>query len=322
MFLLYLDASGTPEQQDVNSKHYVWVGVCMHEGSWFGLDKRLQTLQAKYAFPGVPFELHVKQFAVTIKEQEKIPNFEELSRTDRRERVLEVRCQLIDAEQTPEAKRKRRDKYKETDPFVHLSRRERSQLLEDAVDVIAGHEKVKLFGEAIDKSHPQVKGAHIDPVRQAFTQVVARFDKYLQMRHTWKLQGGGRPAPNQGLLILDKDESTEATLHNTFNGFRRHGHVFGEMRHVIDVPFFAPSDRVGGLQLADVGAYVVRRYLDTGAKAGSHEERQFLKLFQRFDRDSYGRLHGLRHYTPSGGCACRICSDRGHAPRPQAAPTG
>jgi hypothetical protein len=314
MFLLYLDASGTPEQQDVNTRHYVYVGLCMHEGSWFGLDRRLQVLEAKYAYPSTAFELHVKQFAITIKEQDSIPHFEEMSRADRREKVLEIRHQLIAAETTPDDRRKRRDRYKETDPFIHLSRRERSQMLEDAVDVIAGHEKVKLFGEAIDKRHPTVVGKGVDPVCQAFTQVVARFDKYLQMRHSWQLQAASRPPINKGLLILDKDESTEATLHNTFKGFRRHGHALGEMRHVIDVPFFAPSDRVGGLQFADVCAYVVRRYLDTGAREGSHEERQFLKLFQRFDRDRYGRLHGLRHYTPTGTCRCRICLERGHGP--------
>jgi hypothetical protein len=279
-------------------------------------------LQTKYALPGVPFELHVKQFAMTIKEQERIPDFEQLSRTARREQVVELRRQLVEAETTAEGKRKRRDKYKETDPFIHLSRRERSQLLEDAIDIIAGHEKVKLFGEAVDKRHPVVMNGSVDPIRQAFTQITARFDKYLQMRHSWRLQASSRPPVNKGLLILDKDESTEATLHKTFDGFRRHGHAFGEMQHVIDVPFFAPSDRVGGLQLADVCAYVVRRYLDTGAKESSHEERQFLKLFHRFDRDSYGRLHGLRHYTPTGTCQCRICFDRGHATASGLLPSG
>ena len=47
MYLLYLDASGTPEKQDPNTKHYVLVGLCMHEGSWFGLDKPLKTVNRK-----------------------------------------------------------------------------------------------------------------------------------------------------------------------------------------------------------------------------------------------------------------------------------
>jgi hypothetical protein len=34
-----------------------------------------------------------------------------------------------------------------------------------------------------------------------------------------------------------------------------------------------------------------------------------------FDRDA-GQLHGLRHYTPGGTCACLICRERGHGQTP------
>ena len=62
MYLLYLDASGTPEKQDPNAKHYVLVGLCVHEGSWFGLDKRLKAVNRKYCLPDpekvrVPFSV-------------------------------------------------------------------------------------------------------------------------------------------------------------------------------------------------------------------------------------------------------------------------
>jgi hypothetical protein len=206
MFLLYLDASGTAEPQDVNTKHFVYIGLCLHEGSWFGLDKRIQALKSRYCYSGTDpdrFELHVKQFAVTIKEQGEIADFENLSWTDRRARVLTVRQQKIDAETTPKDKRARRDRYKETDPFIHLSRRERSRLLEEAVDIIAGHERVRLFGEAVCKAHPQVRGGQVDAVRQAFEQVVGRFDRFLQKIDQRKLQKSPRRSIDHGLLILD-----------------------------------------------------------------------------------------------------------------------
>jgi hypothetical protein len=319
MYLLYLDASGTPEHQDRNTKHYVLLGLCMHEGSWFALDKRLQVLKRRYCIPGSDpesLEIHVKQFAVTIREQDLIPNFDELPRADRRARVLEEREKKIDAEPTPDKKRERRAKYKDSDPYVHLNRRERSQLLEDAIDVIAGYDKIRLFAEAIDKAHPAVVAAGTDPCEQGFTQVVARFDKFLQKKDNWKLQSSPRRSIDHGLLMLDQDESTQSTVEPLFRRFRQHGHPFGQMTHVIDVPFFGSSAKVGGLQLADVAAYVVRRYLDKGAASGSHEERHFQKLFQRFDRDTFGNLHGLRHYVRANSCACMICRERGHAAPP------
>lgn len=317
MYLLYLDASGTPELQDRNSKHYVLLGLCMHEKSWFGLDKRLQSVKQRYCFPGQnpeEFEIHVKQFACTINEQNLIPNFESLSWTDRRQRVLEEQNKKIDAEPTSDKKRARRDKYKGTAPFVHLSRRERSQLLEDAIDIIAGYDgKIRLFAEAIDKSHPNVVAGEIDPCEQAFTQVVSRFDRFLQKKDRWKLAGSPRRSIDYGLLMLDQDESTQSTVEPLFRRFRQQGHPFGQMTHVIDVPFFGSSTKVGGLQLADVAAYVVRRYLDKGATLESHEERHFRQLFPLFDRDSFGKLHGIRHYVVANLCECLVCRERGHS---------
>jgi hypothetical protein len=318
MYLLYLDVSGTDRPTDVGSKHYVLVGLCMHERLWFGLDRRVQELKDAYRYPGSDpgdFELHVRQFNCTIKEQDEIPDFEKLSRTERRGAVLAIRKAKVDSEATAEGKRERKERYKRTDPFIHLSRKERSQLLEDAVDLIASHEGLRFFGEAISKAHPFVRGGQVNCVHQSFTQVIPRFDKYLKQK-----AGGQRWTTRRrlehGLLIFDQDAKTETTFEQLFQGIRRHGHYFGNMDGVIEVPFFASSAKVGGLQVVDVCAYVVRRYLDTGAKQDSHEERKFLKLFQRFDRDPYGRLHGLRHYTLQGMCSCLICQQKGHSAPP------
>src|SRR3974390_3189165 len=100
MYLLYVDASGAADLSDVNTRHYVLVGLCVHEGTWFALDKRLNGLTSAYCQHG--------------------------------------------------------------------------------------------------------------------------------------------------------DYSTEATIFNQFRDYRKKGHPWGRMRHVIDVPFFAPSERVCGLQLVDI----------------------------------------------------------------------
>jgi len=315
MYLLYADASGAPELQD-QSRHYVLLGLCMHEGTWFALNRRLQTLKSRYCPAGDDFELHVKQFAVSINEQGQIPHFEEMSWTDRRARVLQWREQRINAEANPAHKVRLRNKYRMTEPFIHLTRLERSRLLEDALDLIGDHIGIRLFAEAISKSHPAVVAGHIDLVHQAFGQVVSRFDAFLQQRHRWKLESTPRASMDNGLLILDQDYSTEAAVRHQFHGYRQHGHPWGPVRHVIDVPFFASSEQLCGLQLADIGAYGVRRYVDTNAVPGSHEERNFQRIFGRFDQDNRGRLHGIRHFVASGTCNCLICQRRGHSPGP------
>jgi hypothetical protein len=311
MFLLYVDASGTPELQD-QSKHYVLTGLCVHEGAWFAVEKRLQLLKSRYAFPGEEFELHAAEFTSDISEQAEVPDFENMSWTDRRANVVAIRQRKLAAETTAKKRAKRQKKYARTASFTHLTRRERSRLLEESLDLVGAHDGIRLFGEAVSKAHPGVTGGSIDPVSQAFEQVVARFDAFLRRVDAWKLQKGPRRKIDNGLLILDADKSNEATIDNHYRGFRVRGHSWGPLQHVMDVPFFASSERVSGLQLVDVCAFAVRRYLDKRIVAGSHEEVNFQRVFQRFDRDARGRLHGLRHYVPANTCTCMICQVRGH----------
>ena len=311
MYLLYLDASGTPEPQD-NSKHYVLLGLSFHESSWPELNERLSQLKQSYSFPGQnpdALELHVKQFNVDIKEQHEIPTFEALTRPERRTSVFELRKHKLASD--PSTARKNR--YSETNAYVHLTRTERSQLLEDAIAIIAGCDTLRLFGYAINKAHPGVSAGLFDVREEAFTQVVSRFDAFLQRKAKWEHVRGRTNPPDHGLLILDHDPSTQSVVEPLFKLFRTSGHPFGQMLHVIDVPFFASSEKVSGLQLADVAAYVVRRYLDRGAIAGSVEERHFRQIFQRFDRDAAGNMHGLRHRIPANTCQCMICKEVGHS---------
>lgn len=249
---------------------------------------------------------------MTIKEQEQIKDFEDLDWSSRREKVLQLRKQKLDEVSGSDRKEKLK-KFKQTDPFIHLTRLERTKLLEDALDLVGEHEGLRLFGEAISKSHPKVLTGQIDPVKQAFEQVVTRFDSFLQRRHSWKLQKSTRPPIDNGLLILDKDYASESSIDKQFRSYRESGHPWGELKHVIDLPFFAASDKLSGLQLVDLCAYAVRRYLDKNAVKDSHEEKNFLRIYHRFDRNGMGKLHGLRHYIPLGTCSCLICMSRGHS---------
>jgi Protein of unknown function (DUF3800) len=311
MHLLYLDASGTPELQD-NSKHYVLMGLSIHESIWHELNERLDQLKQSYGYPGQDldhFELHVKQFNVSIQEQDEIEGFESLERLERRSRVFDVRkLKLAEKKST-----NRISRYRDTEPYIHLTRAERSMLLEEAIAIIAGCDTLRLFCYAINKEHPGAKAGNFDLREEAFTQVVSRFDAFLQRKAKWQYRGNRASTPDHGLLMLDHDPSTQSVVEPLFKRFRTSGHPFGQMLHVIDVPFFASSEKVSGLQLADVAAYVVRRYLDGGSVPGSVEEQRFRQIFQRFDRDAAGNLHGLRHRIPANTCQCMICKEVGHS---------
>jgi len=74
----------------------------------------------------------------------------------------------------------------------------------------------------------------------------------------------------------------------------------GRVDRVIESPFFLDSRANSGVQVADLCAYAVRRYLENG------ERERFETIFPRFFRQGEA-LCGLGHFTGEH-CSCLICS--------------
>lgn len=301
MYLLYIDASGTPELQD-NTDVYAVVGIAVQEGSWFALDRKVRDLKSRYGLLTTGGELHAKDFCVSINEQAEVVGFEQMSQEERRDNVRALRADKL-LKYTGKKRDQKKAHFRNTNPFVHLTRQERSRLLEDALDLIGGNRRLHLFGEAITKSDGRG-----DVVAQAFEQVVTRFEYFLDRKNRTSRDG----YVNKGLLVMDQEPSRETTYRRMLDTFRNHSHGWGgHLRHVIEAPFFVESHTSGAVQLADIAAYALRRYLSTHGDPGSHEEANFLRIYDRFDRQGR-RLHGLRHFCTRGTCTCAVCRDRGH----------
>ncbi|MBK9644311.1 MAG: hypothetical protein IPO67_04035 [Deltaproteobacteria bacterium] len=143
MYLLYLDASGTPEIKDPNCSTYVLSGLCVHESVWPHLEQQVALLRNRYSLHNCSFELHAKDICAQLREQEKIPGFEELSWSDRRmayEQAVEQAIQAAPPERRSEIKLKKRA----TIPIAHLSRKERSQLYEEVLDLVGNVKELDL----------------------------------------------------------------------------------------------------------------------------------------------------------------------------------
>lgn len=312
MYMLYIDASGTPEVSNPDNQLYVMLGLCLHESQWQIMEERISLLKQKYQFPGIPFELHAKDFCVSIREQEKIPEFEQLDWTARRDAVMTVRDQKL-AGCSGEQRRKLKDKYRETNPFVHLSRRERSQLFEESLDLVGAQDGIRLFGEVADKHFLFKLTGHQDVMRGSFEQVVSRFDVFLT-KHNKGLSKSHRG--DKGLLVIDNEPTYEGLISKLFMEYRKTGHAFGSINHVIEVPFFVESREVSAVQVIDLCAYAVRRYVERARNGDTPEKKNFLRIYHRFEREG-PKLHGLRHYCRKNTCPCIVCMDRGHYIDPQ-----
>jgi hypothetical protein len=230
LYLLYLDASGSPNISDA-TKHYTLVGVCVHEGTWNALDQRLRGLKARYAFPNEDFELHAMCFKTAIREQADVPGFSAMNHQDRRDNVRRLRRIKLEAAKTSGDRKKRKQltqQYRRTDPFIHLTAAERSQLYEDSLELIGNHRGLVLFGEAIEKAHPAVIGGSVNPVRQAFEQVVTRFDAFLDSKGQWRQLSRSNPGKmSNGLIVMDRDMATEQHIEEQFADYRAKGHPLG-----------------------------------------------------------------------------------------------
>lgn len=304
VFLLYSDTSGTPELTDLTSTVTSFVGVCIHENAWEDLEERFQTLKAQYSFEGLPFELHAKDFCLSFPEQDDIAGFGEMEYAARRSAVLAIRAEKVRLGSRQEQEN-RKKKYKSSEPFIHLTRAERSKLFEDALELIGSMDGVRLFGEVINKEYlSQIQVANYDPILQSVTQVVSRFDAFLSY-----YARTGPKIPNKGMLILDNEPTNENKIRGLINDFRMNGHPWGRVENVIEAPFFVDSKSVSAIQVADLCAYAVRRHVEH--LDGEFEEQNFMRIFHRFDRGG-GKLHGIRHYCPANTCYCKICITRGH----------
>jgi hypothetical protein len=81
--------------------------------------------------------------------------------------------------------------------------------------------------------------------------------------------------------------------------FHRKGTLWTTVRNIIETPLFVDSELTGMVQVADLCAYSLRRYLENG------EEDLFKLVFERADRKD-DVVVGIRHFSDNS-CTCIIC---------------
>ncbi len=166
--------------------------------------------------------------------------------------------------------------------------------MRDVANVVASWSDARLFAECIDNQF-------FDPARayprrsaneQAFEQVVSRFEQYLQ-----NLSTAARPA--YGLVAHDNNQTVARRHTQMMRDFHADGTFWTNVRHIIETPMFVDSELTRMIQIADLCAYALRRYVEKG------ETELFEPIFTRADRFR-GLAVGVRHYSPNS-CDCTIC---------------
>lgn len=230
-------------------------------------------------------------------EQEKISGFVGMSRIERRSAMGRARAaRLLQLQRSHNSRTYKEEKknYRHTDEYIHLTHEERVALVREVADRIKRWGFARLFAECIDK-------VYFDPVRtgrtieqQALEQIVSRFERYLQNTT------GEAPQKIHGILIHDNNETVAKRHTALMKEFHRRGTLWTTVRHIVETPMFVNSSLTSMVQVADLCAYALRRYLE-------HKEADlFDRIFHRADRVASGQTVGVRHFT-APNCTCAIC---------------
>ena len=287
MHLCYIDESGTPDVPGTTS-HYVLAGLSVPDEYWKAHHSQVERIKSLYGLEET--EIHVAWMMRPYIEQNSIPEFELMDHRRRRIEVLQRRnVEILRLQKSNRGRVKQTKKnYRQTDAYIHLTLDDRRQAIKELAELISGWGVVRLFAECIDKAHFVPEIANTTAHEQAFEQVVSRFERSLRNRDA-----------GYGLLIHDNNETVAKRHTDLMKKFLREGTLWTSIDRVIETPMFVDSQLTGMVQLADLCAYALRRYLENS------EEELFDLVFRRADRAGAASV-GVRHFT-NPGCACKIC---------------
>jgi hypothetical protein len=291
-----MDESGTADIPG-NTSHYVLCGIAMPISFWRNFETQVGVIKNNYSLGNS--EIHVGWMLRPYVEQTRIHDFDKLSYAQRRDEVERLRrAELLNLQKSPKKSfyKQTKKNYAQTQLYIHLTYPERRAFVEEIAKAVGDWGYARLFAECVDKIHfsPSRTPQSID--EQAFEQVVSRFEQFLRQINA------GLQSKSYGLLIHDNNETVAKRHTELMRKFHRAGTLWTRIENIIETPLFVDSALTSMIQIADVCAYALRRYLE------NNEEKLFDSIFKRADRkDSV--VVGVRHFTNST-CSCKIC--KGH----------
>jgi hypothetical protein len=293
MYLCYIDESGTTDLPG-NTSHIVLAGLSIPIQKWRTCDQDIEAIKQRYSLSGQ--EVHVAWLLRKYLEQSRIPNFSALDYTNRRVQVETLRkaelLQLQNAKKPKQYKQARKT-FALTDKYIHLTIDERRRFVGDLADCLSEWGFARLFAECIDKVHFNPVITMKSVAEQSFEQIVSRFETFLELVST------GAKEQLLGLLIHDNNQTVAKKHTELMKHFHSQGTLWTQINNIIETPLFVDSELTGMVQIADLCAYALRRYLENG------EQDLFDKVFRVADRKD-GVAVGVRHFTKQP-CPCLIC---------------
>ncbi|NLH48545.1 MAG: DUF3800 domain-containing protein [Myxococcales bacterium] len=290
MYFLYVDESGI-EDLTGGTNHFILIGLAIPAEKWKSLDLNLLQIKQKYQLENQ--EIHTAWMARRYVEQSNLADFGKLSWNERRmevERNIRKRAGQIGIQGNQKKIKNYRKEVSKIRPYIHLTFDERKKCLIDLAAELGRWGYLRLFAEAISKPHFTIQGNQ--PYEIAFEQVLTRFQAFLAA------------FDEKGIVIQDNNSTVAPRLNQLMRKFHRSGTFFRMIDNIIETPFFVDSCLTSMIQMADLCAYALRRYIEK-------DEKYLWELVEnRIDRKD-GIAVGIRHFTGKRPCQCSICQSHG-----------
>jgi hypothetical protein len=296
MHLCYIDESGTSDIPG-NTSHFVLAGISIPIEYWKSCDNDIETIKHKYQLENS--EIHLGWILRPYLEQTKINGFDHLNYTQRRSQVEQFRkTELLRLQKSgnPKLYHQIKKNYLKTNSYIHLTYSERKEFIKTVANCVSKWGFARVFAECVDKVHfdPAKRANNQTIDEQCFEQIVSRFEQYLQ------IIGSGMPKSCCGLLIHDNNQTVSRKHTDLMKLFHKKGTPWTNLKAIIETPLFVDSQLTSMVQIADLCAYSIRRYLENS------ESELFDLVFQKADTKD-GVVVGVRHYTKPN-CLCKICT--------------
>ena len=292
MYLCYIDESGTSGIPG-NTSHFVLAGIAIPIWHWNDCDREISLVKKRYGLQHA--EIHAGWILRPYSEQKNISNFESLNSQNRKSEVEKLRrAEILRLQKSGNPKHYRQTKknYEKTKDYIHLTFKERQSFIQEVAQCVSNWGFARLFAECVDKVHFDPSRSRYNLDEQTFDQIVSRFEQYLKLI-------SGKQQKNYGLLIHDNNETISKKHTQLMKVFHNNGTLWTQIENIIETPLFVDSQLTSMIQIADVCAYALRRYLE------NNESVLFDLIFQRAYRRG-NVVVGARHFSDTE-CACKIC---------------
>ncbi len=295
MHFCYIDESGTSNVPG-NTSHFVLAGLAIPIHLWASYDQEIAAIKKKYELEGI--EIHTGWLLRKYQEQIKISHFDNLSYKQRRSETTKYRTEkLLSLQKTKNPYYKQTKKtYKQTECYVHLTYAERLKFITEIAKTVGNWNEARLFAECIDKTHFDYGKATQSIDEQAFEQIVSRFQQCLNLFS----KQNASSHKYYGIIIHDNNQTVAKKHTELMRSFHSKGTLWTKIENIIETPLFVDSKLTSMIQIADICAYSIRRYLE------NDENELFSHIFRRADRKD-GKVVGVRHFSKRS-CKCIICS--------------